>query len=84
MSEFKTKTGKLNAYSFACGYVEKFQGEKYHCELYKDGGVYHVRFIPNGEKWLKWESFELLKDARKCYNQFVCLSKFAKEVKKGL
>jgi len=71
------KNGSLNAYGFACGYiqwqsktgkeVDKYQDGK---DLYKDGAVYHVRKWENGVR-ITWESFDKLTDARTFYNKQV-------------
>jgi hypothetical protein len=53
-TELHNKTGHLSEYGLSCGYVEK-SGSK---ELYKEGGIYHVR---DGQKW---QSFDRLTEAR--------------------
>jgi hypothetical protein len=79
MSEikFKTKAGRLTPYSFHCGYIEKYDGDKFHCELYHDC-IYHVRLIPNGTKWTEWKTFETLTEARKQYAKFLKICKESK------
>lgn len=54
--ELLTKSGKLTAYAFACGYLETI-GE---WRLYKDG-VYHLQKL-DGSQWL---TFATLTEARK-------------------
>lgn len=77
---FKTKTGNLTAYSFRCGYVQCVRTETLDKELYMEFGMYHVRSTinnspelhtvfdgPHSHKFVIWEGFETLKDARKLY-----------------
>lgn len=60
-AEFYTLTGKLTAYAFACGYVERI-GE---FRLYRDG-VYHLQ----NEAGF-WESFATLTEARQTARRLV-------------
>ena len=63
--KFRTKTGRLTAYSFACGYVERMgEGDNRKC-LEQEHGVYHVKGFKNGIRF--WETFETLTDARKYF-----------------
>ena len=48
--QFRKSTGRLTAYSFACGYRERrstdrdgYGNEGLDTEIYHDGAVYHVR-----------------------------------------
>jgi hypothetical protein len=56
---FYTKTGLLNAYALACGYVEVRNGWR----LYKDG-CYHVH--KDVDNWL---TFGTLTEARKVWRK---------------
>lgn len=70
--KFRNKNGDLNAYAFACGYIQfaspdgkessKWENGK---ELYLDGN-WHVKHYVNNER-VKWESFDRLGEARKYY-----------------
>lgn len=55
---FYTSRGRLTAYAFACGYIERGQD----IMLWREHGVYHVR---KGRMWLKVHT---LKQARKLYS----------------
>lgn len=71
--KFRTKSGDLTAYAFACGYVQfasidgteisKWDNGK---ELYQDGN-FHVKRYKNGHRIL-WETRDTLKEARDLYN----------------
>jgi hypothetical protein len=52
---FYRKDGKLTAYAFACGYVERV----YAFKIYKDG-VYHLQNEITG----LWDSFATIQEAR--------------------
>lgn len=78
--KFRTKRGRLTAYSFACGYKEqkstdpsKLQEEDLYTELYHDTPTYHVRQYdrrPDAKKFrVLWESFETLTEARKFFDK---------------
>lgn len=67
--KFKTKTGLLTVYAFACGYVESFEHNNRRMTLSKDG-VYHVMaFDHNKNERICWECFETLTEARKFYTK---------------
>ena len=57
----------LSAYQLACGYTQRLPYlDKISILLWKEHGVYHVRVYDHeNSKRLSWESFRLLKDARK-------------------
>lgn len=69
---FYNKNGDLNAYAFACGYIQfasktgkeldKWENGK---ELYLDGN-WHVKHFKDGQR-ISWESFDRLGEARKYY-----------------
>lgn len=45
-TEFTLKSGKLSAYAFACGYVEKVESKGRWKKMYMDGNVFHVMTGP--------------------------------------
>lgn len=70
--KFKTKTGLLTVYAFACGYIEKFEHDKKEVTLDMEHGVFSVKaYDHNKGERICWENFERneLKKARKFYNQ---------------
>lgn len=72
-NEVKNKRGELTAYGYACGYVSEFSLSKGgKCELYHEGGVYHVRYFPevNPYEGRVWFSHESLSVARKAFRVF--------------
>jgi hypothetical protein len=71
MPELKTKSGKLTAYGFACGYVESrdLDGGLYSIRLWQEHGVYHVRMHHKYNGRIFWDSFSTLTEARKRYAQ---------------
>lgn len=80
--QFKTKTGRLTAYSLACGYIEQkstnptkadFRSNDLYTELYHEGAVYHVRQFdrrPDAKTFrVFWESFPNIREARNLFNR---------------
>ena len=68
-NEVTTKTGRLTAYGFGCGYQESKTNEKGGFKkIWHEGGVYHVmyRFCTNSMRM--WENLTTLKGARKLYD----------------
>lgn len=69
-----TKNGQLTAYGYACGYLTRHTRYNESKELYKEGGVYHVRYtdgtsLPNANHKFKiWETFDTLTQAKKRFN----------------
>jgi hypothetical protein len=62
MPQTHTKTGKVTAYGYACGYTTAENKDtevwKY---IYKEHNAYHVRWSKNEQKG--WGSFHTLKEA---------------------
>lgn len=59
-----TKNGKLTAYAFACGYVErKEKDDDNRLTLSKEHGAFHLRGLLNGVR--VWECLETLAAGRK-------------------
>ncbi len=80
--QFKTKTGRLTAYSFACGYIEQrstnptmadFRTNDLYTEMYHEGACYHVRqfdYRPGAKTFrVFWESFPNIRKARNLFNR---------------
>jgi len=68
--KFRTSTGRLTAYSLACGYIEqKLTGNDVQTTLWHEG-TYHVRQHDHavGERRF-WECFDTLAEARNCFNR---------------
>jgi hypothetical protein len=67
-NEILTKTERVTAYGFACGYVETKKAKKGtdYVKLWKDSFVYSVTGFVNNVR--VWESFDKLNEARKFYN----------------
>lgn len=76
-----TKNGQLTAYGYACGYLTRHTRYNESKELYKEGGVYHVRYkdiselymygMPQSDtnhKFKIWETFDTLTQAKKRFN----------------
>ena len=65
-TQFYTAKGFLNAYGFACGYVEKLDvNENNRKTMYKEHNTFHVVGYNNGLHF--WESFDTLTEAKKYY-----------------
>jgi len=76
MPQFRTKTGRLTAYSFACGYIEtKSTNPENGLEttIWMEHAHYHVRQFDRrpGAKTFRtfWESFDTLNEARNLFNR---------------
>jgi len=69
--KFKTKSGELTPYAFACGYIQENEKDGKRLTLWHEGGpLYHVRmFDHKSHKRIFWESFERLTDARALYRK---------------
>lgn len=74
MDKFRTKTGRLTPYAFACGYIEKramLGPNDRTVEIFQYGGTahYNVRAHDHttGQR-LFWETFRTLSEARKHYD----------------
>jgi hypothetical protein len=67
---FRSKDGRLTAYSFACGYIErKSTEESVDTDLWHEHACFHVRQHDFGNgKRVFWESFPTLKEARKLFD----------------
>ena len=70
MSVIYTKRGKLSAYGFSCGYIERKELADKRVTLFNEHGIYlvNVTNLPN----LDWhvKGFNRLADARKFFNSF--------------
>ena len=80
-AEIYNKDGSLSAYGFGCGYVQSVRLKDGRMkELYKESGVYHVRFdaLTKEEKTGKfyswnehpkkqWKSFDKLSEAKQFF-----------------
>ena len=67
-TEIYNKRGKLTAYGFGCGYVERKENATHWKKMYAEHGVYHVLNGPQSMQYNNWESFDNLTEARKYYN----------------
>lgn len=63
------KKGNPTAYGFACGYVQEETMNENRKELYKEGGVYHIKIIRNSK--IITYSHEQLTWARKIFNNLI-------------
>lgn len=70
-----SKNGNPTAYGFACGYIQRqtkltkeTNARLLTKELYKEGGVYHVRQFNDSTRIL-WDSFHTLAEAKISYNK---------------
>ncbi len=77
---FRTSTGRLTAYSFTCGYLERrstdrdgYGKEGLDTEIYHDGAVYHVRQHDRRTNPTQfrifWKSYRTLAEARNLFNR---------------
>jgi hypothetical protein len=77
---FRTPIGRLTAYSFSCGYLERrstgTDGDGKNgldIEIYHDGAVYHVRQHdrrPDAVQFrILWRSYRTLAEARNLFNR---------------
>lgn len=69
MPQFRTKTGRLTAYSFACGYIEQRQWRSIGTTLWHEGACYHVRQHDTEVGRVFWHCFDTLAEARNCFNR---------------
>jgi hypothetical protein len=78
--QFRTSTGRLTAYSFGCGYLERKSTDKdgygkngLDTEIYNAGAIYHVRQHdrrPEATQLrLFWKSYRFLAEARNQFNR---------------
>jgi hypothetical protein len=78
--QFRTSTGRLTAYSFACGYRERRSTDRdgygkngLDSEIYHDGAVYHVRQHDRRAESLQfrvfWKSYRTLAEAHNLFNR---------------
>ena len=72
LSKFHNKDGNLTMYSFACGYVERYEDGDDRLTLLREPNDWHVKGFIDGVH--VWESFERLSDARK----------FCRKAKRGM
>ena len=70
MSEIYTKRGKLSAYGFRCGYIERKELANKRVTLFNEHDIYlvNVTNLPILEGYMK--GFDRLADARKFFNSF--------------
>ena len=67
-TNIKTKSGRVSAYGFACGYVEtKERSPENRLTLGMENTVYYVRGFVNNEDI--YRAFSSLKEARAFYTQ---------------
>ncbi len=69
---FRTKTNRLTAYAFNCGYKETFDHNGQSVEIWQDGGCsfYHIRAHDfNTGKRLFWDDRKILVEARKRFDE---------------
>ncbi len=77
--QFRTITGRLTAYSFACGYIEQKSTSKAYgnngldTEMWKEHSTYFVRQHDrrNGAIQFRtfWDGFNTVAKARNCFNR---------------
>lgn len=67
---FRTKSGQLTAYSFACGYVQTAKlPNGAEVQLYHEGACFHCRaFGPDGNR-IAWESATGLGNAQRLFRK---------------
>ena len=71
--KFKTKRGRLTAYAFACGYIERRGPWK----LYQEHGVYHIKGIsPENPGQMYWDTARTLTEARVCLRRGAITPKY--------
>lgn len=68
MNQFRTTRGRLTAYAFGCGYLEKRTQGTCETVLWREHGVYHVRQVSDGRR-VFWQTFRQLGTARRLFNQ---------------
>ena len=69
MPKFKNKDGTCTAYSFLCGYVELYGNTDFpRATISREPDGYHVKGF-TADQGHFWESFELVKDARRYARQ---------------
>lgn len=79
MATFRTDSGKLNAYAFSCGYIDRREfwdgreGERTKgrsVTMWHEHGCYHVRAnCLFTAKQVEWFASSKLTDARKAYSR---------------
>ena len=67
MLQFQDATGRLTAYAFACGYVERKGSGGNRSALLLQHGVYYVKGFRNGVHF--WKTFDQLVNARKFFDR---------------
>ena len=72
--KFYNKNGDLSVYSFACGYIQKFNHENGVVELHKDG-CWHIKLYDSSGDRIEWLAYDSLTIARKQFNLFKTLIK---------
>ena len=69
---FNIADGRLSAYAFSCGYMERKWDDHVRTTLYQEGGVYHVRQSNYGVVgYVFWDTFDTLTEARKRYKRAI-------------
>lgn len=66
-----TKSGKLTAYAFACGYIQRKSIALVDTTIWMECGIYHIRrtdFNNTPAKRVFWETAKTLNGARKIFN----------------
>jgi putative heme degradation protein len=70
---------KLTAYNLACGCVQVFKTKVTKIEMYMEHQAYHVRefglFVDGRYIQENWLVFDTFKDATKCFNRLIQITK---------
>lgn len=76
---FYLTNGDLSAYSFACGYVQKYTVKGAEAQMYMEHAHYHVTFVvlksDGSRERVYWDCFETLTEARKRFAEFKRIAK---------
>ena len=69
--KFRTKSGRLTLYSFACGYYErKRTSDDVETTIWMEHGTFEVRQHDHANgKRVFWQGFETLRQARDCFGR---------------
>jgi hypothetical protein len=66
----KTKSGRLTAYGFACGYVEEHEKDQVRTVLWHEGATFHVRQHDHKQqKRIFWDTFTSITEARRRFDK---------------
>lgn len=68
---FYCKDESLTAYSFACGYIMRYEKNGVQVKIWREHHTYHVScYNFNTGRRIFWESFDLITPAKKLYFQY--------------